>query len=77
MKSFMILVSGFIFGIWVSWPGIVSFKNWDCFFEIIEKSKKDKLSFRAALAVSPKFFLRGDSIDNSSKLRIISDACFR
>ena len=77
MKSYIFLISGFIFGMWISWPGIVKYKNWECFFEIIEKSKNDKLSLKAAFAVSPKFILRGDSKNNVSKLRIVSDACFR
>tara|TARA_B100000575_G_C22730885_1_gene438262 strand:+ start:197 stop:430 length:234 start_codon:yes stop_codon:yes gene_type:complete len=77
MKSYLFLISGFIFGIWISWPGIIAYKNWECFFEIIEKSKKDKLSLKAAFSVSPKFLLRGESRDNVSKLRIVSDACFR
>ena len=77
MKSYLFLISGIIFGIWLSWPGIFSYKNWDCFYEIIEKSKKDKLSLKAALSISPNFIIKGESKDNSSKLRIVSDACFR
>ena len=77
MKYYLCLISGFVFGIWVSWPGIFVYENWQCFLEIIEKSKKDKLSLRVAFAVSPKFILRGKSKDNASKLRIVSDACFR
>jgi len=77
MKSYLFLISGIIFGIWLSWPGIFSHKNWDCFYEIIEKSKKDKLSLKAALSISPNFIIKGESKDNTSKLRIVSDACFR
>ena len=77
MKSYLFLISGFIFGLWVSWPGIVAYQNWECFFKIIEKSKKDKLSLKASLSVSPKFILKGKSKDKNSKLRIVSDACFR
>ena len=77
MKYYLILISGFIFGIWLSWPGIVSFKNWECFFEVIQKSKKEKLSLKAALYIYPKFMLRGDSLDKATKLRIVSDTCFR
>ena len=77
MRNYLFLISGFIFGIWLSWPGIIVYKNWECFFEIIEKSKKNKLSIKAALTISPKFILKGESKNNSSKLRIVSDACFR
>tara|TARA_Y100000589_G_scaffold53183_1_gene44287 strand:+ start:421 stop:654 length:234 start_codon:yes stop_codon:yes gene_type:complete len=77
MKNYLSIIFGFIFGIWVSWPGIFVHRNWKCFFDIIEKSKKDKLSLKAAFAISPRFILRGESKDNASKLRIVSDACFR
>ena len=77
MKSYLMLIFGFILGISLSWPGIFSYKNWKCLFEIIDKSKNEKLSLKAALAVSPKFILRSNSKDNASKLRIVSDACFR
>ena len=77
MKSYIFLIFGFIFGIWISWPGIVAYNNWKCFFEIIEKSKNDKLSLKAAFAVSPKFIIEGNSKHKASKLRILGDACFR
>ena len=77
MKSYLLLFLGFIIGNWVSWPGIILYKNWECFFDIIEKSKNEKISIKAALSISPMFLLRGESKGNASKLRIISDACFR
>ena len=77
MKTFLFLIIGFIFGLYLSWPGIFAYRNWVCFFEIIEKARKDKMSIKAALATSPKFILRGNSKDKVSKLRIVSDACFR
>ena len=77
MKNYLILIIGFILGNWVSWPGIIKYKNWECFFHIIEKTNKEKISLKATLAVSPRFLLKGESKDNASKLRIVSDACFR
>jgi len=77
MKNYLFIIFGFIFGIWFSWPGVFVYKNWECFFDIIEKSKKDKFSLKAAFVISPRFILRGESKDNASKLRIVSDACFR
>tara|TARA_Y100001978_G_scaffold65276_1_gene58480 strand:- start:1747 stop:1980 length:234 start_codon:yes stop_codon:yes gene_type:complete len=77
MKSFFFLISGIILGLWISWPGIIFQKKWQCFFNIIKESKNEKLSLKAALAVSPKFLIKGESNDNASKLRIVSDACFR
>tara|TARA_Y100000589_G_scaffold300834_1_gene311283 strand:- start:468 stop:701 length:234 start_codon:yes stop_codon:yes gene_type:complete len=77
MKGFLFFLFGILLGSWISWPGITSTKNWKCFMRIINDSKKDKLSLKAALSISPKFLLRSESLNYSSKLRIVSDACFR
>ena len=77
MKGLFFLLFGIFLGSWISWPGITSPENWKCFIKIINDSKKDKLSLKAALSISPKLFLQADSIDYPSKLRIVSDACFR
>ncbi len=77
MKGFLFFLFGILLGSWISWPGITSTNNWKCFMRIINDSKKDKLSLKAALSISPKFLLRSESLNYSSKLRIVSDACFR
>ena len=77
MKGFFFLLFGIFLGSWISWPGITSTKNWECFMKIINDSKNDKLSLKAALSISPKFLLKADSMDYPSKLRIVSDTCFR
>ena len=77
MKGFLFFLFGILLGSWISWPGITSTENWKCFMRIINDSKKDKLSLKAALSISPKFLLRSESLNYSSKLRIVSDACFR
>ena len=77
MKSFFLLFSGIFIGFWFSWPGIVIPSNWQCFKEIIKKSQKEEISLKAALAVSPKYLLNGKKRNKVSKLRIVSDACFR
>jgi len=77
MKGCLFFLFGILLGSWISWPGITSTKNWKCFMRIINDSKKDKLSLKAALSISPKFLLRSESLNYSSKLRIVSDACFR
>ena len=77
MKGFLFLISGIIIGTWFSWPGIFSYKNWECFFNVIDDFKNEKLSLKTLLAVSPKFLLNKETNSNASKIRIISDACFR
>ena len=76
MKAFFLLFSGLVIGLWASWPGIVIPNNWRCFKKIIDKSTKEEISFKAALAVSPNYLLKGRN-KNTSKIRIVSDACFR
>ena len=55
MKTLFLLLSGLVLGLWTSWPGIVIPNNWKCFKDIIEKSSKEQISFKAALAVSPNY----------------------
>ena len=77
MKRFFFFLFEIFLGSWISWPGITSSQNWECFMRIINDSKKDKLSLKAVLSISPKFLLKADSMDYPSRLRIVSDACFR
>ena len=77
MKNLFFLFTGVLIGSWISWPGIISMNNWKCFAEIIEKSKRDQISLKATLAVSPNYLLNGEENTLFSKVRIVSDACFR
>ena len=77
MRSFLLFFSGMSIGLWISWPGIVIPNNWKCFKDIIAKSANAKLSLKAALAVSPNYFLKGQNNNMTSKIRIVNDACFR
>ena len=77
MKSLLLLFLGLFIGIWAAWPGIVIPKNWKCFKDIITKSNKEQVSLKAAFAISPNYLLKGKNNKNISKLRIVSDACFR
>ena len=67
------LGSGFI----IDKEGIVITNNWKCFADIIEKSSKEQISLKSALAVSPNYILKGNRINNNSKLRVVFNACFR
>ena len=77
MKSLFLLFGGLILGLWTSWPGILIPNNWKCFKDIIVKSSNEQISLKAALAVSPNYLLKGSNKSRPSKLRIVSDACFR
>ena len=71
------MFSGIFAGLYLSWPGIVMTKNWECFNEIILKSVEDKISIKAALELSPSYFIKNKNKNKYSKLRIVADACFR
>ena len=77
MKFFLFLLLGFFLGLYLSWPGLLIPENWKCFNQIIAKSAKDKISLKAALEISPSYFLKANNRKTSSKIRIVADACFR
>ena len=77
MRSFLILFSGVIAGLYLSWPGIVITKNWKCFNEVMAKSIEDKISMKAVLEVSPGYLIKRKNKNVFSKIRIVADACFR
>ena len=77
MRFFGFLFLGIFAGLYLSWPGLVIPKNWKCFNDIIVKSADDKISLKAAMEISPSYFLKGKNKKMTSKIRIVADACFR
>ena len=77
MRPFLFLCTGLFAGLYLSWPGIVTLKNWTCFNNIIEKSGEDKISLKTLLEVSPSYLIKGNNKSMPSKLRLVADACFR
>jgi len=77
MRFFLFLFLGIFSGLYLSWPGFVTPKNWKCFNDIIAKSAEDKISLKALLEVSPSYLLKGKNKTKVSKIRIVADACFR
>ena len=77
MKFFLLIFFGIFLGLYISWPGLLVPENWKCFNKIIAKSAEDKISLKAALEISPNYFLKSKNKKRSSKIRIIADACFR
>ena len=59
MRFFLFIFLGIFVGLYLSWPGILIPGNWKCFNEIIVKSAEDKISFKAALEISPSYLLKG------------------
>ena len=77
MRFFLFIFIGIFAGLYLSWPGILIPGNWKCFNEIIAKSAEDKISIKAALEISPSYFLKAKNKKMTFKIRIVVDACFR
>ena len=75
MKYLLVLFSGVVAGLYLSWPGILTSKNWKCFNEIIEKSAEDKISIKALMEVSPSYLI--NSKKYYLKIRAVAEPCFR
>ncbi len=72
------LFLGIFVGLYLSWLGLVIPENWKCLNQIITKSAEDKISLKAALEISPTYFLKTNkNKKTTSKIRIVADACFR
>ncbi len=77
MRNLFLFITGFVLGIWISWPRIFSYQSWACVFEIIEESKNERISLKTILKVSPKIIFKSNNNDNLTRFRIVSDTCFR
>ncbi len=77
LRNLLFLFLGMFGGIWLAWPGIIDKDNWGCAKDIVLKSRNDGMDIRAALALSPKYFLRTNSNSPMEKIRVVGDACFR
>ena len=77
MRFFLVLFFGIFVGLYSSWPGLVIPENWKCFNKIISKASEYKISLKAALEISPSYLLKGKNKKKNSKIRIVTDKCFR
>ena len=77
MRSILLVFLGIFIGSWLSWPGILFSKNWECFIKIISSSTNQKIPLKALLAVPPNYLIKTKNKNIASKIRIVSDACFR
>ena len=74
MRFFLFIFIGIFAGLYLSWPGILIPGNWKCFNQI---TAEDKISLKAALEISPSYFLKAKNKKITFKIRIVVDACFR
>jgi len=77
MRLFFFLFCGIFAGLYLSWPGLVIPENWKCFKDANAINTEDKISLRAAMAISPGYVLKRKKRKTTSKIRIVADACFR
>ena len=77
MRLFLFLFFSFFVGLYLLCAGLVIRVIWKCINQIISKSAEDKISLKAALEISPSYFLKAKNKKTTSKIRIVADACFR
>jgi len=77
MSFFLFLFFGIFAGLCLSWSSLLMPENWKCFNQFIAKSAEDKISLKAALEICPSYFLKANNKKTTSKMRIVTDACFR
>ena len=65
------------FQVFIQHDPFINARNRKCFNQIIAKSAEDKISVKAALEISPSYFLKAKNKKTTSKIRIVADACFR
>ena len=68
MRFFLFLFFGIFLGLFISWPGLLMLENWKCFNQIIARSAEDKISIKAALEISPCYFLKAKNKKMTSKI---------
>ena len=76
MRFFLFLFFGIFVGLYLSWPGLVIPENWKCFNQIIAKSAEDKISLKAALEISPSYFLKAKNKKTTSNTKNRSRCMF-
>ena len=77
MRFFLFLFFGIFVGLYLSWICLKIPGSWKCFNQIVAKNAEDKISLKAALEISPSYFIKAKNKKTTSKIRIVADACFR
>ena len=73
MRFLLFLSFGIFAGLYLSWPGLATPKNWKCFHDIVLKAAENKISLKAAMEISPSYMLKGKNKKMVSKIRIVAD----
>ncbi len=72
---FIVGLSG---GIILIWPGILSFDNRKCFFDILKDGSDGKVSLGTILSIEPNYLLKINNAETKyKKILLIGDQCFR
>ena len=74
----LIFSIGFIFGVILIWPGIISTRSRKCFFNIIKDSSDGNVKLNTLLSIESSYLLKiKNEKNNYLKLLLIGDSCFR
>ena len=73
-----IFLSGFVLGVIVLWPGIISGNSRKCFFEILKDGSDGEIKLKTILSVQPNYLLKIKNTRNKYiKILLVGDSCFR
>ena len=74
----LIFILGTSLGVIIIWPGIISGKNRNCFWNIIKDGSDGNVSLNTVLSISPKYLIKiKNASDKYQKVLFIGDYCFR
>ena len=78
LQPLMFFFIGFILGIGIIWPGLISERGRKYFFKIIKDGSDGNVSLGTIFSISPNYLLRiGNEKNKYRKVLLIGDFCFR
>ena len=73
-----IFLFGFVLGVILIWPGIISGNSRKCFFEILKDGSDGDIKLKTILSVQPNYLLKIRNAKNKYiKVLLVGDSCFR
>jgi len=78
LRFILNLLIGFILGITLIWPGIISNNSRKCFFNFLKDGSDGDIQLKTIISINPNSLLKiKNSRNNYLKVLLVGDACFR
>ena len=73
-----IFLFGFVLGVILIWPGIISGNSRKCFLEILKDGSDGDIKLKTIFSVQPNYLLKIRNAKNKYiKVLLVGDSCFR